>query len=189
MRWNCQIEWIESSRRQPGKSPCFVDHVCVIHIMLVTACCIIYHHHHLDSTPSSPSPLSKLFRARAIRLRLRRLLSHGFFKDNKNRRRLRFRQFSSLSQHPSSLSHSLQNCAWCYIGHLELLRGISLARARNLPVDFVIQYHPFLVNPNLPEDKPIPKDQYFLRKFGSLEKSREILELVRLRAKEEGLNL
>ncbi|KAL5486337.1 hypothetical protein ACEPAI_7383 [Sanghuangporus weigelae] len=80
-------------------------------------------------------------------------------------------------------------CAWCYIGHLELLRGISLARSRGLPVEFVIQYHPFVVNPSLSQDRPISKDQYFLRKFGSLEKTHEILEMVRLRAKEEGLDL
>ncbi|THH07459.1 hypothetical protein EW145_g3369 [Phellinidium pouzarii] len=77
-------------------------------------------------------------------------------------------------------------CAWCYIGHIELEHGMALARAASLPVDFVVQYHPFILHPSLPSDIPITKQAFYERKMGA-DKWQQTLEIIQGRAKQEGL--
>ncbi|KAH8106688.1 thioredoxin-like protein [Phellopilus nigrolimitatus] len=77
-------------------------------------------------------------------------------------------------------------CAWCYIGHIELERGIALARAAALPVDFAVQYHPFILNPSLADDAPLAKADFFARKMGP-GRWQGTVALVQARAREEGL--
>ena len=80
-----------------------------------------------------------------------------------------------------------QVCSWCYIGHLELERGMALAKERGLPITFQVKYHPFMLNTSLTEDTPISKIDYFTRKFGGESDSK--LRMCQARAKEEGIEL
>lgn len=78
-------------------------------------------------------------------------------------------------------------CSWCYIGHLELERGMALAKERGLPITFQVKYHPFMLNASLTDDVPVSKRDYFARKFGSDADSK--LDMCQARAKEEGIEL
>jgi len=55
------------------------------------------------------------------------------------------------------------SCPWCFIGHRELQTAI--AQSANLPVSFEIEYRPFLLHANLP-DEPVTKDEFVKRKLG-----------------------
>ncbi|TDL20859.1 thioredoxin-like protein [Rickenella mellea] len=58
-------------------------------------------------------------------------------------------------------------CPWCYVGHVELERALTMARAANLPATFEMQYHPFCLNPSLKCDEAVEKDEYFKNKLGA----------------------
>lgn len=81
-----------------------------------------------------------------------------------------------------------QLCPWCYIGHKDLERGIAQARAADLPVDFVIQYHPYILNPSMTCSETKTKKEYFERKFG-VEGAAKMRALLMARGKEEGITL
>lgn len=81
-----------------------------------------------------------------------------------------------------------QLCPWCYIGHKDLERGIAQARAADLPVDFVVQYHPYILNPSMTCSETKTKKEYFERKFG-VEGAAKMRELLMARGKEEGITL
>ncbi|KAI5117663.1 hypothetical protein M0805_009696 [Coniferiporia weirii] len=76
-------------------------------------------------------------------------------------------------------------CAWCYVEQIELERGIALARKAELPLDFVVQFHPFILNPSLPFDTPVSKKEYYMQKKG--DKFIEVTEMIQARMKKEGL--
>lgn len=66
---------------------------------------------------------------------------------------------------------------------------MALARSRGLPVQFAVQYHPLMLCASLPEDSAISKEEYYMRKFGSLDKAYEKFDMVRTRAKEVGIQM
>jgi predicted DsbA family dithiol-disulfide isomerase len=55
------------------------------------------------------------------------------------------------------------SCPWCFIGHRDLQTAI--AQSANLPVIFDVEYRPFLLHPNLP-DEPGTKDEFVKKKIG-----------------------
>ena len=58
-------------------------------------------------------------------------------------------------------------CPFCYIGKRKLERAIELARARELPVTFDVEFKPFLLDPTLREDVPVDKQARYVEKFGA----------------------
>ena len=84
-----------------------------------------------------------------------------------------------------------QLCAWCYIGHIELEQGLALARARGLPVQFAVRYHPLFLNTSLNDVDTVPKSEYWVRKCQKEgpEGVQRALEMVLKRGREEGLEL
>jgi predicted DsbA family dithiol-disulfide isomerase len=55
------------------------------------------------------------------------------------------------------------SCPWCFIGHRDLQTAI--AQSANLPVIFDVEYRPFLLHPNLP-DEPVTKNEFVKKKLG-----------------------
>ena len=61
-------------------------------------------------------------------------------------------------------------CPWCYIGKRRL--GVALA-ALTGEVSAEVRWLPFQLNPTMPREG-IPRTEYRTKKFGSLERSREL---------------
>jgi predicted DsbA family dithiol-disulfide isomerase len=62
-------------------------------------------------------------------------------------------------------------CPWCWIGKAHL--GAALEELRAEGLEFRIRWRPFQLNPDMP-DEGVERDEYRARKFGSLERSREL---------------
>lgn len=60
------------------------------------------------------------------------------------------------------------SCAFCYIGHKELLDALELCR--DLPVDFDVEYRPYKLMTFLAEGESVDKKVYFLKKGVRAEK-------------------
>ena len=61
-------------------------------------------------------------------------------------------------------------CPWCYIGKRRLAKALE-ALAEEVSVE--IRWLPFQLNPSMPREG-IPRAEYRIAKFGSLERSREL---------------
>lgn len=67
---------------------------------------------------------------------------------------------------------------------------MALAKERGLPVDFAVRYHPLFINQSLSDEAPIPKADYFERKWpNKAEEGHQLLRLLVERGREEGLAL
>ena len=44
-------------------------------------------------------------------------------------------------------------CPFCFIGKRKLDRAIEISKERGMNIDFDVQFHPFLLDPTLPEDR------------------------------------
>ncbi len=55
-------------------------------------------------------------------------------------------------------------CPWCYIGKRKLEAALAMPEAAELP-NVVIRWHPFQLNPDLPQ-QGISRKQYLEDKFG-----------------------
>jgi predicted DsbA family dithiol-disulfide isomerase len=75
-------------------------------------------------------------------------------------------------------------CPWCFIGHRELQTAV--AQSANLPVAFEIEYRPFLLHPNMPNE-PISKDEFVKRKIGR-ERWETCKRMAVERGEEHGIN-
>jgi len=73
-------------------------------------------------------------------------------------------------------------CPWCYIGKHRLDQALALLPEHNIEV----QWLPFELNPNLPIDG-MPREDYCVRKFGSLENAQRIYGNVAAHANADGL--
>ncbi|WP_237213947.1 DsbA family oxidoreductase [Falsiroseomonas oryziterrae] len=62
-------------------------------------------------------------------------------------------------------------CPWCWIGRANLMAALEELRAEGLR--FRIRWLPFQLNPDMPL-QGVARDEYRARKFGSLERSREL---------------
>ncbi len=78
-------------------------------------------------------------------------------------------------------------CPWCYIGKRKLEAALALPGAAALP-PVVIRWHPFQLNPDLPETG-MPRKQYLEDKFGGPERAAAIYERVRTAGSAVGLAL
>jgi predicted DsbA family dithiol-disulfide isomerase len=74
-------------------------------------------------------------------------------------------------------------CPWCYIGKRRLEKAV--AQSQN-EFNFEIEYHPFELNPDMPEEGRNQKE-YLANKFGSEERYQQITNHVTQTAAEEGL--
>ena len=74
-------------------------------------------------------------------------------------------------------------CPWCYIGKRRL--GKALAALEGA-VSTEIRWLPFQLNPSMPAEG-MPRAEYRARKFGSLERSRELDARVRKEGESEGI--
>jgi predicted DsbA family dithiol-disulfide isomerase len=62
-------------------------------------------------------------------------------------------------------------CPWCWIGKAHLASALEELKADGL--EFRTRWRPFQLNPGMPE-KGVPRAEYRARKFGSIERSREL---------------
>ena len=78
-------------------------------------------------------------------------------------------------------------CPWCYIGKRKLEAALALPEATDLP-NVVIRWHPFQLNPDLPQ-QGISRKQYLEDKFGGPQRAAEIYQRVRAAGRTAGLEL
>ncbi|KZV90622.1 thioredoxin-like protein [Exidia glandulosa HHB12029] len=78
-------------------------------------------------------------------------------------------------------------CPWCYIGYREINAAIDRCRQEKLPVDFHIEYKPYILQPNLPEDHGVPRVDFLCSKLGE-EKTDMLVKLVSDRGKTLGID-
>jgi predicted DsbA family dithiol-disulfide isomerase len=69
-------------------------------------------------------------------------------------------------------------CPWCYIGKRRLAAALSRVAAQHRDVDFLVSWHPFQLNPELPA-AGVDRKSYLEAKFGGAQKAAEIYERVR----------
>ena len=78
-------------------------------------------------------------------------------------------------------------CPWCFIGKRKLEAALKLPEASGLP-PVHIRWHPFQLNPDLPE-AGVPRKQYLEEKFGGPDRAKEIYARVGAAGKAVGLDL
>jgi predicted DsbA family dithiol-disulfide isomerase len=75
-------------------------------------------------------------------------------------------------------------CPWCYIGKRRLEKALTVL---NEKFDFTVTYHPFELNPTMPE-AGVNQQAYLTRKFGDAERYTQIINHVTGIALKEGLD-
>lgn len=78
-------------------------------------------------------------------------------------------------------------CPWCYIGYREINAAIDRCRQEKLPVDFQIEYKPYILQPSLSADHGVDRVELFSSKLGQ-EKTSMLLKLVGDRGKTLGID-
>ena len=68
-------------------------------------------------------------------------------------------------------------CPWCYIGKRRLEAAIAQLRESNPDLPFEIRWHPFQLNPDLPQEG-VDRKSYLEAKFGGPERAKQIYERV-----------
>jgi predicted DsbA family dithiol-disulfide isomerase len=74
-------------------------------------------------------------------------------------------------------------CPWCYIGKRRLEKAIDTLKDK---FDFELEYHPFELNPDMPQEG-VDQKSYLTKKFGSAERYDQITSHVTAIALQEGL--
>ena len=64
-------------------------------------------------------------------------------------------------------------CPWCFIGKRNLEQALEIWRAKHPDEAPTVRWHPFQLNPQLP-DSGVPRKQYLENKFGGPERAKEI---------------
>ncbi|KAH7101785.1 thioredoxin-like protein [Auriculariales sp. MPI-PUGE-AT-0066] len=77
-------------------------------------------------------------------------------------------------------------CPWCYIGHREINIAVDRCKRERLPVEFQIEYKPFILAPNMSEGQTVPRIDYLRGKIGE-EKAGMLLKLAADRCKTFGV--
>lgn len=75
-------------------------------------------------------------------------------------------------------------CPWCFIGKTRLEK--ALAEVEDHP--FVIEWHPFQLNPDMP-DEGMDRREYLETKFGGKENAVRVYGQIERHAREEGLDI
>lgn len=78
-------------------------------------------------------------------------------------------------------------CPWCFIGKRNLERALETWRAKHPDETPTVRWHPFQLNPQLP-DSGVPRKQYLENKFGGPEHTREIYARVSAAGKRAGID-
>ena len=78
-------------------------------------------------------------------------------------------------------------CPWCFIGKRNLERALETWREKHPDETPVVRWHPFQLNPQLP-DSGVPRKQYLENKFGGPERAKEIYARVSAAGKRAGIN-
>ncbi len=73
-------------------------------------------------------------------------------------------------------------CPWCYIGKHRLSQALAMLESDRINV----QWLPFELNPGLPE-QGMPREDYYVRKFGSADNAKRIYDNVANNARADGL--
>ncbi len=73
-------------------------------------------------------------------------------------------------------------CPWCFIGK----KRIEKAMAQKPGIPAALRFHPYFLNDWIPREG-ISREEYLIRKFGSVERYAQIAERVKAAAAEEGL--
>ena len=74
-------------------------------------------------------------------------------------------------------------CPWCYIGKHRLEQGLAMLDA---DVEIDIRWRPFELNPTMPKEG-MDRETYCERKFGSVERARQLYANVAANAEADGL--
>ena len=75
-------------------------------------------------------------------------------------------------------------CPWCYIGKTRLDRALELNPTHN----FILEWHPFQLNPTMPKDG-MDRREYLEAKFGGQKEAIEVYSNIDKTATETGLSL
>ena len=75
-------------------------------------------------------------------------------------------------------------CPWCWIGKHRFQRGVALLGDRAPPLE--VHWHPFQLDPDAGTE-PVPLRQAYATKFGSVERTGQILAQTQATARAEGL--
>ena len=78
-------------------------------------------------------------------------------------------------------------CPWCFIGRRRLGEAISLYAERDSGFRPLVSWHPFQLNPDLPQEG-IDRRAYLEAKFGGRERAAEIYERVRAAGRTVGID-
>ena len=78
-------------------------------------------------------------------------------------------------------------CPWCFIGKRNLERALDLWREKHPDEMPVVRWHPFQLNPQLP-DSGVPRKEYLENKFGGPERAKEIYARVSAAGKRVGID-
>lgn len=78
-------------------------------------------------------------------------------------------------------------CPWCFIGKRNLERALETWREKYPEEMPVVRWHPFQLNPQLP-DSGVPRKQYLENKFGGPESAKEIYARVSAAGKRAGID-
>ena len=78
-------------------------------------------------------------------------------------------------------------CPWCFIGKRNLERALEAWRVKHPDEAFAVRWHPFQLNPQLP-DSGVPRKQYLENKFGGPERAKEIYARVSAAGKRAGID-
>jgi len=73
-------------------------------------------------------------------------------------------------------------CPWCFIGKKRIEKAIALKPG----IPAALRFHPYFLNDWIPREG-ISREDYLIRKFGSVERYAQIAERVKAAAAEEGL--
>jgi len=103
-------------------------------------------------------------------------------------------------QQPRVVSLSVvsdMNCPWCYVGSKELLKAMqascnasaiaSKEDSDKRPLQFKLEYKPFMLDPTLKVDEPVEREGRIVKKYGE-EKMKKAKELLVERGKELGIS-
>lgn len=74
-------------------------------------------------------------------------------------------------------------CPWCYIGKHRLEQGLAML---DTDVDIDVRWRPFELNPTMPKEG-MDREAYCERKFGSIERARQLYANVAANAEADGL--
>ncbi|KAG8896865.1 hypothetical protein FRC00_005163 [Tulasnella sp. 408] len=58
-------------------------------------------------------------------------------------------------------------CPWCYIGEREMQWAIQILKEQELDVKVELEFRPFLLDPELPVDRPVNKREHYYQRFGN----------------------